>query len=125
MGAAVDACAVMGERAIDFYASEFTFYHVSGWETPSFSPVLLAPLMVPSEKSLTLVESYFRDHPTTNTALNPTAYFNVFNVPELWDLDRINAIAEQCGWIRDPFPLVVNLLTRQPQFSIPPGYYFR
>src|SRR5215470_5638583 len=95
MIATLDVFSVLGETPVDFESDKFRFYTVPGWESPSFSPLVLLPGETLERSDLEQIEEFVRRHPIRNPALNPAPYFNFFAGEGLYDTVTIKTVCSE------------------------------
>lgn len=105
----LDVFTVLANQIQFLRPDKFKSYHVSGWESPSFSPIILLPGMSLDEADLQDIEQFFCTHPIQNPALNPAPYFNFFRAGGNEDEAVRFKLAEH-GWQIDPDPLSIEFV---------------
>jgi len=118
---AIACYGVLGEQVVDFPHDSFTYVRVEGWETPSFSPLLLRPNQPLRPADLRIIEAFFEQHPITNPAIEHSPYINVIQASGV-RIDSVRSACAEMGWIVDPDPLLLNLLHELKVVTAPNGF---
>src|SRR6185436_15625192 len=114
--AALDIFSVLGEPVPELQGSKFVCRLTPNWESPSFSPVVLTPGVPLVLEDLLQVEGFFRRHPISNPALNPSPHFCFFDRGDAGEDASIRATCAAAGWAVEDDPLSLDFV----QLPMPP-----
>lgn len=115
---------ILGERR-DFGHPSLISAIVRDWESPSFSPVVIADGALPDETLVAAVERHFRSNPIANAFIDPRPYVLVPQSDFGRRPDTYHASFEAVGWSVQPDPLSYNRLVPSKALEIPPGLHVR
>lgn len=106
----LDSLQVLGKLQNHFNNDKFKHYVVKGWETPSFSPIILMPNKKLLKSDLYELELYFNTYKVVNAFINPAPYFNFIKHSGFYDDFEIRRLCFANGWEIEERPLNFNIL---------------